>query len=320
MIESPLASRRDMLKTALGSLVSAGVFAEGRTGLFAADGPSSRTIPAVPGKLDVRLRRRRKVGNAVQVIEETVEWEASETAIIVCDMWAEHPCKMAELRVGRMAPRMNRVLSLARDQGVAIVHAPSSGIKYYEETPYRARMKEAKHAEPPVPIQGWCHLNSDHEPPLPIDDSVKRGEAIVRACDDPEPKHYPNSDRHQHPAIKMIGYDGVSDNGQEIYNFLEQEERENIVLMGVHTNMCILGRPFGIRQMTYLGKNVALCRDLTDALYDPRDRPYVSHARGTELVIEHIETHWCPTLLSESLTKVIAGSAGPAAGVPVQAG
>ncbi len=320
MTESSRTSRRDALKTALGSLIGAGVFAGGRSGLFAADELSSRKIPAVPGRLGVRLRRRRKVGDAVQAIEESAAWEASETAIIVCDMWAEHPCKMAELRVGRMAPRMNEVLSLARDQGVAVIHAPSSGIKYYEETPYRARMKEARHSEPPAPIQGWCHLSSEHEPPLPIDDSVARGEAIVRGCDDPEPKHYPNSDRHQHPAIKMIGYDGVSDNGQEIFNFLEQEKRRNIVLMGVHTNMCILGRPFGIRQMTYLGKNVALCRDLTDALYDPRDRPYVSHARGTGLVIEHIETHWCPTLLSASLTKVVAGSADPVAPKTVPAG
>ena len=33
--------------------------------------------------------------------------------------------------------------------------------------------------------------------------------------------------------IQIIGYDGISDNGQEIYNFLEQEGRNNVVLMGV---------------------------------------------------------------------------------------
>ena len=130
-------------------------------------------------------------------------------------------------------------------------------------------------------------------------------------CDDPDPKPQKDHDRHQHSAIKIIGYDGVSDNGQEIYNFLRQEERKNIVLMGVHTNMCVLGRPFGIRQQKYLGLNVVLCRDLTDALYDPRDKPFVSHARGVELVIEHIETYWCPSIEGKSLTKVVSGSAGP---------
>ncbi|MFH1921122.1 MAG: hypothetical protein ABIP48_14735 [Planctomycetota bacterium] len=81
--------------------------------------------------------------------------------------------------------------------------------------------------------------------------------------------------------------------------------------MGVHTNMCVLGRPFGIRAMARLGRNVVLVRDLTDAMYDPRQPPHVSHARGTELVIEHIEKHWCPSILSEDLIEVVPGSAGP---------
>jgi hypothetical protein len=42
-----------------------------------------------------------------------------------------------------------------------------------------------------------------------------------------------------------------------------------------------------------------------------RQPPHVSHARGTELVIEHIEKYWCPSLLSEDLLQVVSGSAGP---------
>jgi hypothetical protein len=49
--------------------------------------------------------------------------------------------------------------------------------------------------------------------------------------------------------------------------------------------------------------NVVLARDLTDAMYDPRQRPWVSHERGTELVIEHIERYWCPSILGEDLTR-----------------
>jgi len=273
----------------------------------------TRTIPAVPGLLAIDWRRREQDGDGFRVIEETVEWKASETAIIICDMWADHPCKLAAMRVARMAPRMNEVISLARDQGVAIIHAPSSGVKHYEDTSYRERMKNARPAKPPVPIQGWCYLNADHEGPWPIVDDIKRGEAQVSGCDDPDARPHVPTDRHQHPDIDIIGYDGTSDNGQEIFNFLEQEGRNNIVLMGVHTNMCVLGRPFGIRQQKYLGKNVVLCRDLTDALYDPRDKPYVSHARGLELVIEHIEKYWCPSILGECLTHVIPGTAGPVA-------
>jgi nicotinamidase-related amidase len=278
----------------------------------AAEDQTIPTIPAVPGKLSIDWRRREKDGNGFRVIEETVQWKTCETAIIICDMWADHPCRSAAMRVARMAPRMNEVVSRARDHGVAIIHAPSNGVRHYEDTPYRARMKDARSAEPPVPIQRWCYYNKQHEGPWPIIDDVALGEAKVTGCDDPFPSPHRETDRHQHPDIQIIGYDGISHDGQEIYNFLEQEGRHHVVLMGVHTNMCVLGRPFGIRQQKYLGKNVVLCRDLTDALYDPRDKPYVSHARGVELVIEHIETYWCPSILGRSLTKVIPGTSGPA--------
>ena len=60
--------------------------------------------------------------------------------------------------------------------------------------------------------------------------------------------------------------------------------------------------------MVRLGFNVVLARDLTDAMYDPRDRPYVSHTRGTELVVEHIERYWCPSIVGSDLTRVVTGS------------
>jgi nicotinamidase-related amidase len=311
MFDTTRLTRRQGMQLLLQGSIGA-TLASTTSGLLkAADAPADRTVPAVPGTFEIKWRRRKKQGNAVRPIEEITHWKASETAIIICDMWADHPCKLAAMRVDRMAPRMNRIVSLARDHGVVVIHAPSSGIKYYEDTPYRARMKKAVYSKPSVPIQGWCYLNPKFESPLPVVDNVKRGTSNVTGCDDPDPKPQPDSDRHQHPAIKMIGYDGVSANGQEIFNFLEQEQRKNIVLMGVHTNMCVLGRPFGIRQQKYLGKNVVLCRDLTDGLYDPRDKPHVSHARGVELIIEHIEEHWCPSILGESLTRVLDDSSGP---------
>jgi hypothetical protein len=61
----------------------------------------------------------------------------------------------------------------------------------------------------------------------------------------------------------------VSDSGVEIYNLLRQEGITNVAIMGVHTNMCVLGRPFGIRQLTRLGLNVVLVRDLVPPQRQP---------------------------------------------------
>lgn len=258
--------------------------------------------PKVPGMLSLRARRRTKDGTAS---EQVLEWPVARTAIIICDMWDTHTCGMSAQRVALMAPRMNQVVSAARSLGVMIIHAPSDTMKFYEGTPWRERMRNAPKAASSFPILARCPRIPEEERNFPIDDSAG-------GCDDPIVKPetgppYPWS--RENPAIDIVGFDGVSESGQEIYNFCKQEGIDKIVLMGVHTNICILNRGFGVRQMTRLGFEVVLARDLTDSMYDPRTRPFVSHARGTESVIEHIETMWCPSILGEDLTRVVPGTA-----------
>jgi nicotinamidase-related amidase len=261
--------------------------------------------PKVAGKMSLNLRERKEAGGKVAANERKVEWAAAKTAIIVIDMWDDHYCKMAAQRVGVMAPKMNAVLSAARSHGVMIIHAPSGCMDKYEGTPYRERMKQAPLAKAPAGWDfKWCYLDPKREPELPIDTSKC-------PCDDAVVGERVRKYTREHVGLDICGFDGVSDSGQEIFNFLTAEGIDNVVIMGVHTNMCVLGRPFGIRALTGLGKKVVLARDLTDAMYDPRQPPFVSHARGTELVIEHIERYWCPSVLSKDLMEVTAGSAGP---------
>ena len=253
--------------------------------------------PKVPGQLRLTLRERKESGNKqVTVSERTVGWAAAETAIIVCDMWDDHYCKSAAQRVGVMVPRMNEVLTHARSNGVLVIHAPSDTMTMYADTPYRQRVQQARPAKPPVEIARWCHRDPEREPELPVDTSKC-------ACDDPVVGAAVRKYSRQHPGLDITGFDGVSDSGPEIFNYFRQEGIKNVAVMGVHTNMCVLGRSFGIRQLVKLGFNVVLVRDLTDAMYDPRQPPYVSHARGTELVIEHIEKYWCPSILGADLIK-----------------
>ncbi len=260
--------------------------------------------PEVPGKMLLHLQSRDQEDKSGKPRVREASWKVNETAIVIIDMWDQLYCKSATQRVGVLAPKMNSVISAARSHGVQIIHAPSNVTGVYEDLPQRLRMKLAPQVKPPTPIGGWCYLDPQKEPEMPVDTSEC-------ACDDPVVPPQVGTYTRQHPDIDITGYDGVSDNGQEIYNFLHQLGIKNVIIMGVHTNMCILGRPFGIRQMTKSGFNVVLARDLTDAMYDPRQPPFVSHTRGTELVIEHIETYWCPSILGEDLTKVIPGSTDP---------
>jgi len=63
--------------------------------------------------------------------------------------------------------------------------------------------------------------------------------------------------------------------------------------------MCVLGRPFGLRQLSALGKHVALVRDMTDTMYNPAQPPFVSHFEGNRRVFDYIETYVCPTTTSD---------------------
>jgi nicotinamidase-related amidase len=296
--------RRSFLGMLPGAVVMA---APQTTGSGRADSAPNR--PKVPGTLGLHARSRveQPAGSGqFPASERLLRWEVAQTAIIICDMWNTHTCSLSAQRVAAMAPRMNQVISASRSLGVMIIHAPSDTMKFYEGTPQRRRMQRAPMASSPVPILARCPRDTEEERNFPIDDTGG-------GCDDPVVKKWtgPYPWTREHPAIDIVGYDGVSDNGQEIYNFCKQEGITNVALMGVHTNICILNRSFGTRQMTQLGFHVALVRDLTDSMYDPRTRPFVSHTHGTGLVIEHIETRWCPSIMSDDLTRVISGTDNP---------
>lgn len=239
--------------------------------------------------LELSLRTR------VEVFKGSGDWEelplartfpASTTALLICDVWDKHWSRGASTRVDAMAPRINEVVNSARRRGVLILHAPSDTLEFYRNHPARRRMQEV----PPVDLPPPLELP---DPPLPID-------ASDGGSDTGETSWHTAWTR-QHPAIEIRDEDAISDSGPEIYGLFRQRGIQNLLVLGVHTNMCILNRSFGIKNLVRWRFNTVLVRDLTDAMYNPAMPPYVSHDRGTELVVEHIERYWCPTTLSQSL-------------------
>src|SRR6266850_2963004 len=248
-------------------------------------------IPGGPLELHTRSRVEAVKGSGEwQVAEKTVTWEPKKTAIVICDMWNQHWCKGATERVAEMAPRMNEVVAEARKRGVFIIHCPSDTMKYYEGTPGRKLAQAAPAVTPKVPLQRWCNVIPEREPPLPID-------ASDGGCDDrPQCKTH-TAWTHEIDALEIKEGDAITDS-VEAYYLMEQRGIENVIVIGVHGNMCVLGRPFAIRQMVMQGKNVVLMRDMTDTMYNSRMPPYVNHFAGTDLLIGHIEKYWCPSITS----------------------
>ena len=273
---------------------------------------SLSTMTQAAGNFEMTLRDRQKApaSGLDYVVKETREsWNPKQTAVIVCDMWDLHHCKNAVTRVGEMAPRMNDVLIKARDAGALIIHAPSSCMDFYKGHPGRLKAASApKAANLPEQIESWCYIiPSEEQGVYPIDQSdggedddlVEHAEwatyleSIGRNPGAPWVR--------QVDALKIDEKDAITDDGIEVWNLLEQHGIQNVILLGVHTNMCVLGRPFGLRQMAKNGKNVVLMRDMTDTMYNPKMWPYVDHFKGTELIVEHIEKFVCPTVTSDQL-------------------
>jgi nicotinamidase-related amidase len=287
-----VASRRRFLATsAAGCLLGASIPAV----LRAADADAKRVIR-------LRIRWQQRLGDSERFEEKTGvrELPASQTAILICDMWNQHWCASASRRCDALAKKMAPLVDEARATGVLIVHAPSNTLEAYKDHPARKRALAVATVTPGVPIESWCSLDEAREGSLPIDDSDG-------GCDcQPQCKQGSPWTR-QHPAITIADEDFISDDGKQIYSYFVERGIKNVIYVGVHANMCVLGRSFGIRQMTRLGLGAILVRDLTDTMYNPRMAPFVSHAQGTDLVIRHVERHWCPTTDSASLAEGLRG-------------
>lgn len=232
-------------------------------------------------ELPLRTRAEGKEGSVTRSVPP------DRIAVLICDMWDNHWCRGAAKRVDEMAPRMNVLLKRLRQSRIPVIHAPSDVMPFYKDYPQRKLMEALARTEPPPERTVLA-------PGLPIDDADG-------GCDTDD-KMY-KAWKRQHPAIEIAPEDMISDKGLEIYSLLRARGIGTLLVMGVHTNMCILNRTFAIKQMTKWGINCLLVRDMTDAMYDPRDAPFVSHPQGTELVIQYIERYWAPSVLSGDLIR-----------------
>ncbi|MDR2618466.1 MAG: cysteine hydrolase [Treponema sp.] len=225
-----------------------------------------------------------------EIREKTAVWPARETAFILVDMWDRHWCAGATARCGVLAVKINRAAREARKKGVLIVHAPSDTMDFYRSQSARERFLSGPAAGPgpeQAPVEDY---------PLPIDDSD--GGSDTPALD----SYAPNTKvwTRQTETIEIDqDLDLVcGDEGKRLFPLLRARGIRRLIYMGVHTNMCVLNRSFGIKNALREGFTPVLARDLTDAMYNPEKPPYVNHDEGTRLVVEYIEKKYCPTVFS----------------------
>ncbi len=209
--------------------------------------------------------------------------------VIAVDVWNYHWCKTATMRVDALVPRIDRALDAARELGMTVMLCPSDVVDNYVGYPQR----EAVFALPKVDVPSLVDVTC---PPVPDAGGCACGRercAVNYGWDG------------MHPDLRIGPGDLMPDTQAEVYAICRKYALTHLIYVGFHTQVCLLGKPMGLKAMKSAGLICVLARDMTDAHpgYDP--------ARGftpdlnTEQVVEHFEKHLAPTInLHEELVKL----------------
>jgi hypothetical protein len=98
------------------------------------------------------------------------------------------------------------------------------------------------------------------------------------------------------PDLIIGDNDLIFASNDEIYSLLTERGITDIIYMGVHTNMCVYGKPGAISHLWKAGFNCLLARDLNDAIttYNP-DSGYTPD-KGTTEIDENLQTAGIPNV------------------------
>jgi hypothetical protein len=220
--------------------------------------------------------------------------EPQATALVICDVWNQHWCGGANRRLQKLAARIEHFSQWARSCGFQIIHAPSDTMPFYRHYPERKRI--AAFAD----LQKLPQTVTAPIPLLPVDSS----DGGCDTEDDVERVVW----TRENLAISIEPGDVISDDGNEILGFLRHSGVDTILYAGVHANMCLLDRSFGIVPMRSYGLLCLLIKDLIDIMYNPRMPPHVSRDVATEMVIEYIKLHFCRVVTTMQVIQLIDSS------------
>jgi nicotinamidase-related amidase len=197
-------------------------------------------------------------------------------------MWNFHWCMTASERVAAMVPRMNAVLEVARKRGTLVIWNPSDVVTAYSGYPQYEKAVGVKLQ--PVP---------------------EKREAVKAKFTAPIGKCLCGSGL---PCVVNYGWDGMnpdfiigendifSASTGEIYSLLAERGITNVIYMGVHTNMCVFGKPGALSHLWKAGLNCYLARDLNDAFTTYDSANDYTPDKGTAEIDENLQLGGVPLL------------------------
>lgn len=242
-------------------------------------GASTEAAEGAPlAGMELTLQRRDPKTGEIRSTKEAVD--PARVGVVVVDMWNFHWCKTSTQRVGALVPRMAAVLRAAHEMGMTVFWCPSDVADNYAGTiQYQAAMTAPRYPVPPLkelncpgaPDGGGCTCGAERC-------SVNYG--------------WDGMD----PRLVMNENDLMPNDLETLYSLCVERKLTHLIYMGVHTQVCLLGKSIGLRNMVEAGFSCILARDLTDAhaVYDPRNE--ITPDAFTQNVVAHFEKYLAPSI------------------------
>ncbi len=246
---------------------------------------AATAIPAA--EIELTLQTRDPATGRIVLMKEKVD--PKRIGVIAVDVWNYHWCKTATMRVDAIVPRLNKALDAARTLGMTVMLCPSDVVENYVGFPQR----EAIFALPKFPVSSLMNVTC---PPVPDAGGCACGAercAVNFGWDG------------MHPGLRIDEADLMPDTQAEVYAVCRKNGLTHLIYVGFHTQVCLLGKPMGLKAMKSAGLSCVLARDMTDAHpgYEPA-RNFTPDL-NTEQVLEHFEKHLAPTIhFEEELSKL----------------
>ena len=265
----------------IGLTVASALLCWAQCGLLTHNGSASDLTARAsrkPEQIELTLQRRDPHTGAITLTTEKVN--AAQVGVVIVDMWNFHWCKTSTARVAALVPRMIPTVEAAHRLGMTLFWCPSDVADNYVGTiQHEAAMAVRQHPLPP--------LKSISCPPAPDGGGCTCG-----------PVHcaWNYGWDAMAPGLVMHEDDFMPNDCETLYSLCVERGVTHLIYVGVHTQVCLLGKSIGLRNMSGLGLNCILARDLTDAhgLYDPVKG--ITPDDFTSNVVAHFERHLAPTI------------------------
>ena len=248
----------------------------------------------MPSSIILNLRKHQQlfVNSEIEMVQKEKIYKSNEIAVLVIGMWSHHQCKVADQILQELSPKVDTFLKRSRALGMKVIFGSSSLTKLPK---YKQLTKNMKN----IPFSALKD-NGLSFPSLPFNVGADGG--VVERNPD-----FSRTDVDIHPSIDICDADAMSDNCKEILNYLYHHGVKLCLIVGVHTNMCILDRPYGMKNMARFGFPMAIVRDLTDPMVVPDGINVINRADGLDKMIKYIETNFAPSIDSRDVMVVNPG-------------